>query len=298
MTIALIVHGGSGKFKNEFLQAHADGCRAALLLGWQVLQQGGTAIDAVETAVRSLEDDPAFDAGRGAVLNSDGHVELDAGLMDGATLAAGAVAAVQRVANPITLARHILRSENVLLVGPGATRYAEEVGLPLCEERDLVTPRELERWRQLSDSAEARAELLRGRSLSTVGAVACDSRGNVVAGTSTGGSLFKRPGRVGDVPLVGSGFYAANGQGGASCTGVGEAIMRVNLAKYAVDLMNAGQTAAAAANAAIELLGERVSGLGGIILIDGYGRVGHAHNTEHLACAYLTGDLAEPYVQV
>ncbi|MBI3977769.1 MAG: isoaspartyl peptidase/L-asparaginase [Chloroflexi bacterium] len=299
MIPAVIVHGGAWNIPNELVEAHRSGCRAAVLRAWGILQDGGSALDAVEAAVVEMEDDPTFDAGAGSFLNGDGQVELDAGLMDGATLAAGAVAAVHRVRNPITLARHVLQSEHVLIVGPGATRFAEKVGVPLCAESDLVVDRELARWRELQASSANLTEVLFGRkSLSTVGAVAVDQAGRIAAGTSTGGSLNKWPGRVGDVPLVGCGFYADNAGGGASCTGWGEAIMRVTLAKQAVDLMAAGHDAPSAARRAIHLLGDRVQGLGGIILIDREGRVGHASSTAHMACAYVTADRAEPVVLV
>ena len=146
MPLAMIVHGGAWSMSDEDLEPHRTGCRAAVLRGWETLKAGGSALDAVEAAIVALEDDPTFDAGTGSFLNAAGQVELDAGIMDGASLAAGAVAAVHRVRNPIVLARRVLDSEHVLVVGVGATRFAEAAGVPLCSEDDLVVERERARW--------------------------------------------------------------------------------------------------------------------------------------------------------
>ncbi len=295
---AVIVHGGAWNIPSELLTAHREGCRQAVLGAWQILQNGGSALDAVEAAVRVLEDDPTFDAGTGSFLNADGQVELDAGLMDGSTLAAGAVAAVHQIRNPITLARRVMESEHVLIVGSGAERFAESSGIPLCDGADLVVERERRQWESLrTGPADPEAIVFGKESLSTVGAVALDEAGNIAAGTSTGGSLNKLPGRVGDVPLVGSGFYATQ-EGGASCTGWGEGIMRITMAKHALDLMSAGRSAPEAAREAIQLLSDRLHGVGGIILLDREGHVGHAYNTKHMAYAYLTGGMADPVVSV
>ncbi|MFN8471442.1 MAG: isoaspartyl peptidase/L-asparaginase [Anaerolineae bacterium] len=299
MPLSMIVHGGAWSMSDEDLEPHKVGCHAAVLRGWETLKAGGNALDAVEAAIVALEDDPTFDAGTGSFLNAAGQVELDAGIMDGATLSAGAAAAVHRVRNPIVLARRVLESEHVLVVGIGATRFAEAAGVPLCSEDDLVIERERERWDTLRKEKRNLTDVAFGpKTLSTVGAVAMDAQGNIAAATSTGGTLNKLPGRVGDVPLVGSGFYADNEAGGASSTGWGESIMRVVLAKHAVDLMSAGVAAPEAAQRAIEILARKVQGIGGIILLDHEGRVGHAYNTEHMAYAYLTEDLAEPVVSV
>ncbi len=299
MPLAVIVHGGAWSIPEELLAAHKAGCREAVLRAWRVLQEGGSALDAVEAAIVQMEDDPTFDAGVGSFLNADGEVELDAGLMNGSDLAAGAVAAVHRVRNPICLARHVLRSEHVLIVGPGAARFAEQVGIPLCAEADLVVDRERELWHRMKATSPDWTEVLFGRKeFSTVGAVAVDQNENIAAGTSTGGSPHKWPGRVGDVPLVGCGFYADNAGGGASCSGWGEAIIRIGLARHAVDLMTAGQPASMAARRAIQALGDKVRGVGGLILIDREGRIGQAHSTDHMAYAYLTSEMTEPVVAV
>lgn len=264
------------------VDAHLDGVRLAAETGWRLLSQGASALDAVEAAVRVMEDDPTFDAGRGSHLNAAGHVELDALIMDGATLNAGSVAAVQRVRNPITLARRVMEhSEHVMLVAQGAEQFAHEHGLPLCVPEELVIPREVERWQ----AARAGHD--------TVGAVARDARGNLAVATSTGGTPDKRPGRVGDSPLIGCGGYADNRSGGVSATGHGEALMKVVMSKLVCDLMARGLGAQHAAQAALQVLAERVHGRGGVIVIDALGRIGAAHNTSRMAHAYVTdaGDI-------
>ncbi len=282
----LIVHGGAGTIP---VAEHADylvGCRAAFEVAWKLLEQGGAALDAVEAAIRSMEDNPAFDAGVGSVLNSVGEIELDAMIMDGQTLSVGAVAAVRGIANPITLARRIMENtSHSMLVGDGARRYAEQIGLRLCSQAELTVPREVARYRE---SQQKRGGLQAGHD--TVGAVALDRYGNIAAGTSTGGMDFKLPGRVGDSPLVGSGAYADNETGGASATGHGEMIMRVILSKTATDAIVGGLTAQQAAERAIHILEKRVGGQGGVIVVDRNGGLGFAHNTEHMAVAWRNAD--------
>ena len=292
MPTALIVHGGAWDIPDELVQAHRDACLAAIGVGWKVLQGNGSAVDAVEEGLRVMEDHPAVDAGVGAFLNAAGEVELDAGLMDGTTMAVGSVASVQRVRHPITLARRVMESEHVLLVGRGAERFGEQQGVEHCPSALLVVPRELERWQSLAECAkfDVRQAFVRGGD--TVGAVALDTEGNIAAGTSTGGTPHKLPGRVGDSPLVGCGFYADNPLGGASCTGWGEGIMRVVMAKTAVDRL-AQDCVMSVAQWAVAHLWERVDGLGGIILLDRDGQVGYAFNTPRMAFAYVQEGLGE-----
>src|SRR5512144_745081 len=284
MPISLIVHGGAWDIPDDEVAEHQHGCRAALEAGWRVLEMGGAALDAVEVAVRALEDAPIFDAGVGSVLNRDGDVELDAAIMDGPTLRSGAVAAVRRVRNPITLARRVLESQVILLVGQGAERFAESAGLPLCDPAELIVERERRRWAELlaqsemrtqdafgakkedketgkqgeEETAISRVSLSPGLPFShpsdTVGAVALDHDGHLAAGTSTGGTSNKLPGRVGDSPLIGCGLYADDQTGGCSSTGWGESIMKVLLAKTATDLIGAGHDPMAAARLAIDTL--------------------------------------------
>ncbi|HEU5099062.1 MAG TPA: isoaspartyl peptidase/L-asparaginase [Roseiflexaceae bacterium] len=321
MPISLIVHGGAWDIPDDEVAEHQAGCRAALDAGWRVLEAGGAALDAVEAAVHVLEDAPIFDAGIGSVLNRDGDVELDAAIMDGPTLRSGAVAAVRRVRNPITLARRVLESQVVLLVGQGAERFAQAAGLTLCDPAELIVDRERARWQELLNQQDFRTQdsfgaksgdkekesqgdgtssnlpisLAPGLPLShpgdTVGCVALDRAGRLAAGTSTGGTANKLPGRVGDSPLIGAGLYADNQTGGCSTTGWGESIMKVLLAKTATDLIGAGRDPMAAARQAIDTLARRVGGLGGCILLDSAGRVGLAFNTPRMAYAYrVEGD--------
>ncbi len=303
--ISIIVHGGAWNIPDEAVEAHLQGVRAAVLAGWAVLTAGGTALDAVEAAIRLLEDDPTFDAGRGSFLNAAGEIELDASLMDGTTFRVGAVAAVQNIRHPITLARLVLeRSEHVLLAGSGAARFAREHGLEPCRPEDLLVGRELDRWRELQarpDFSTPQAfrvvpsTSLPERPGDTVGAVALDRHGTIVAGTSTGGTPKKMPGRVGDSPLIGAGTYADSAVGGVSCTGWGESIIKVVLAKTVVDRLEArpGDPKGAAA-AGIDRLARKVQGLGGVIVLDRQGVPAFAYNTPRMARAFLHAGLAAP----
>jgi beta-aspartyl-peptidase (threonine type) len=302
--LAVIVHGGAWYISPDEWEAHKAGCRAAAIAGFEVLRRGGDALDAVETAIVSMEDDPTFDAGLGAHLNQHGVVQLDAGMMDGCTYQVGAVAAVERVKNPICVARRLLTSEHNMFVGPGAVAYAQACGVPLCDPEDLVVPRERGRWLEYRE----RGEPLSGTVFvggadeapaesGTVGAVAIDREGNIAAGTSTGGTPFKPDGRVGDSPLPGCGYYADNALAGVSVTGHGEAIIRVQLARSAADFC-AKLQAPAAAEAAMRMLSDRVAGKGGLILIDYAGRVGYAYNTSQMARAFMLEGMSEPEVAI
>ncbi len=298
MPVAIIVHGGAWDIPPELHADHLAGCTAATEAGWAILAAGGPAVDAVEAAVRIMEDHPVFDAGRGSHLNRDGVVELDAGMMDGRTLMAGAVASVKRVANPITLARRVLHdSEHVFLVGEGAERFAAEVGVSLCDPAELVVERERLLWTERRKTeAEGRMNGAVGRAVfraaephpshDTVGAVALDAGGNLAVGNSTGGTFYKHPGRVGDTPIIGCGLYADNTMGAAACTGWGEQIMKTVLAKTAVDQIALLGSAADAANVAIAYFRHRVGGQGGVICISPEGQIGFSHSTPYLAHAY------------
>jgi beta-aspartyl-peptidase (threonine type) len=254
-----------------------------------VLRAGGSALDAVEAAIRLMEDDGTFDAGRGSFLNQDGVVELDAGIMAGLHLEIGAVAAVRGVPHPITLARRVLEHPQFsMLAGAGAQAFAHACGLPVLPDAALIHPREQARWAELradpafNPEAAFRADL----PSDTVGAVALDRAGQIVAGTSTGGTPYKQPGRVGDSPIVGAGFYA-DPRGGASSTGHGEAILRVGLARTAVEALAPPDAPQAAADAALARLAA-LPGHGGLILLDAQGRPGIAFNTPRMAYALVT----------
>ncbi len=285
----IIVHGGAGANPAE-AGDFRQGMRDAALAGWRVLADGGAALDAVERAVRALEDDPRFNAGRGSVLNRDGVVEVDASIMEGDRLQCGAVAALSRIANPITVARRLLESRRqVLLVGEGALAFARSVGIPECDPASLVTDRQRKRHAEL-----ARQPATRGGG--TVGAVALDRNGTIAAATSTGGTPGKLPGRVGDSALIGCGTYADSSIGGVSCTGDGEAIMRVVLGHRALRYLKDADDPDYAAKVAVDLLVDEGGGQGGLILIDWRGRVGFATSTPLMPVAMMSPTLDEPRV--
>jgi beta-aspartyl-peptidase (threonine type) len=271
--------------------AHINGVRHALAAGWRVLERGGSSLDAVEEAVVILEDDETFDAGRGSFLNRDGKVQLDALIMDGATLRAGGVGCVERLRNPVRAARKILsESPHVYFVGEGAERFAAEHGVALCRNEDLIIPREVERLRAYQAQASSGGNDLFAPAIShdTVGAVALDRDGNIAAATSTGGTLNKAPGRLGDSSLIGCGCYANNESAAASTTGWGEPIMKLVLAKWAADRIAAGNLPEWAAQESMNYLKERLNGHGGIIVLDTHGHFGIAHNTPRMAWAFKT----------
>jgi beta-aspartyl-peptidase (threonine type) len=277
------------------LEAHTRGVTRAVEAGYALLRQGASALDSVEAAVTLLEDDETFDAGRGSFLTRDGRVQLDALLMDGATLSVGAVACVERLKNPIQAARLVLeRSPHVYFVGAGAEAFASEHGMTLIANGELV----LERERLRLAEAQARARTGRpdltfagapptassAHSHDTVGAVALDAAGNLAAATSTGGTLNKAPGRVGDSSLIGCGGYADNRSAAASLTGWGEPIMKLVLGKWAVDRVQHNGPEQAAQDA-VAYLYARLQGHAGIILLGPDGRFGIAHNTPRMAWA-------------
>lgn len=281
MPIAIAVHGGAGSAApDDSADAYQSGCLAAARAGYAVLTRGGSALDAVEVAAVALEDDPLFNAGTGSALNADGEVEMDASIMEGAALDAGAVAAVRAVRNPIRLARLVMqRTPHVLFAGAGAERLARELGLPPCDPASLVTPRARAAWQRARTA-------LPPPSHGTIGAVALDRAGHLAAATSTGGTRMKRAGRVGDSPLIGAGTYADDLSGACSCTGHGEAIIKVVLAKRACDLLRSGLSPAEAAPRGVLEL-SRVRGDGGLILVDRAGRVGVAFNSARMSRASI-----------
>lgn len=293
---------------DDAVAPHERGIANALAAGWNALERGATAVDAVEAAVTVMEDDDTFDAGRGSFLTRDGRVQLDALLMNGADLRTGGVACVERLRNPIQAARLVLdRSPHVYFVGSGAERFATQQGMRLVDNTELIVPRERERLMEFqrheaaggadttfSGNAEFSPGALPPRgtleSHDTVGAVALDMYGNVAAGTSTGGTLSKAPGRVGDSSLIGCGCYADNESAAVSLTGWGEPIMKLVLGKWAVDRVAAGSTPQQAASDAIAYLFRRLGGHGGMILLGPDGQVGIAHNTPRMAWGLATAE--------
>jgi beta-aspartyl-peptidase (threonine type) len=321
----LLVHGGAWAIPAQAATAHEAGVRNALEAGYDILALGGSALDAVEAAVTILEDDPTFDAGRGSFLTSDGRVQLDALLMDGGRMKAGGVACVERLRNPIQAARLVLeKSPHVYFVGQGAEQFAASHGMTLIDNADLVLDRERERLAhaQARQTAGLADETFSGMPLhddkgpetevpsdgpspcglesnftpdpdlfdshDTVGAVALDFQGNLAAATSTGGTLNKTPGRVGDSSLIGCGCYADNLSAAVSLTGWGEPIMKLVLGKWATDRVANGAAPEIAAREAISYLYNRLGGHGGIILLAPDGRFGLAHNTPAMAWGLAT----------
>jgi L-asparaginase / beta-aspartyl-peptidase len=260
-------------------------------------------MDAAEAAIVALEEDPALDAGIGSHLNRDGRVQLDAILMDGVTLKAGSVAAVERIRNPIRLARLVLeKSEHMMLAGPGAEQFARENGFPLCDSEELITESARLAWQKLREQKRG-VEDAAAQPRGTVGAVAFDGDGNLAAGTSTGGTNGKYPGRVGDSPLIGCGCYADAEAGGVSCTGYGEGIMKIVMAKLAADLLRdprvlaphrkkreSATIAQAVADACVRILGHRAHAAGGLVLLDREGRPAAAYSTPRMAYGYVNPD--------
>ncbi len=281
---SLIVHGGAGADPGEGRDELKAGIHDALVQGWRVLVEGGTALDGVEAAVRSLEANPRFNAGRGSVLTLDGRIELDASIMEGDRLRAGAVAAVSRILHPVTLARRILEDgRHILLVGDGALAFAREHGLPECDPAELATPRQLARWTP-------------ARGASTVGAAALDRHGTIAAATSTGGTPGKLPGRVGDSALIGCGTYAESTIAGVSCTGNGEAIMRVVLARRVLEILKAVENPEHAAQVAVAVLTEEGRGAGGVVLLDWRGRLAFAHSTALMPVGWINPSHPAPVI--
>jgi L-asparaginase / beta-aspartyl-peptidase len=272
---AVIVHGGAGPIRDDSLPQRLNGCKAAALMAWEILAQNGSALDAAEAAVVVLEDNPLFNAGTGSTLNRYGNVEMDAGIMDGDSLRAGAVAAVQGIKNPIMLARRILEDgRHVMLAGEGALMFAREVGYPQCSPESLIVEHESKRWTEKHG---------------TVGCVALDTNGKIAVATSTGGIFNKLPGRIGDTPLPGCGTYADD-RGGVSCTGLGEAIIRLVLGKTAVDFLSEGIEPSAAARKSLRLLEAKTGAQAGLIMIDCQGRIGYARNTTHMPVCFIKDD--------
>jgi L-asparaginase / beta-aspartyl-peptidase len=308
-SFALVIHGGGGSIPSAEVRAELEAeYRAALAdaleAGYQTLLRGGTSVDAVEAAIRVMEDSPYFNAGKGASFNRDGVNELDASIMDGSDRNAGAAAIVRRVKNPITLARTVMeRSPHLLMAGDGADRFAQEQGLDMVPHHYFFTDR---RWqglqRRLREGTPYGEPISRGtfdlappsrhdgEEFGTVGAVAVDIHGNLAAGTSTGGRVGKLPGRVGDSPIIGAGTYADNRGAAVSSTGLGELVLRVLTAKSVSELVRAGgmtvQEAVSLAVAEVREMGGQIS----LIALDRYGSIGIEVGHDGMYRGYVTQD--------
>lgn len=277
----LLVHGGAGDLSADRRAVHAEGCARAAEVGAAVLRASGSALDAVEAAVRALEDDPLFNAGTGACLNEDGVIELDASIMDGRTLRAGAVAAMPPFRNPIAIARAAMEDgRHVMYAAHGAARFAIAKGFPRATVEDLRTEAALARWRELREGRIRE----KGWAGGTVGAVARDVHGHVAAATSTGGMMDKAAGRVGDSPLIGAGNFADDSTGACSTTGHGESFIRTLFAARArVDSLVAD----------LERMTARTSGRGGAIFVGPDGSAAWARNTESMSYALVNESTAD-----
>lgn len=286
-TWALILHGGAKEIRPEQEEANRRGCLAALAAGQQILEAGGRALDAAEAVLRVLEDDPTFNAGFGSVPNADGQLEMDAALMEGKTLAVGAVAGIGGVRHPVSVARALLAQPPTLLIGEGARRFAEKCfseqrGAELCDPAEMMAPRQ-----RASEAAETAGH-------DTVGCVALDPYGDLVAGASTGGLQGTLPGRVGDSPLPGCGFYADNTLGGVALSGHGEAISRLMLAGRIMHELERSdvQSAVSTALGHLKRLTDTDKTDAGAIALDAAGNVGWDHRSPHFAVAYATSQHA------
>ncbi|MCD6241362.1 isoaspartyl peptidase/L-asparaginase [Candidatus Bathyarchaeota archaeon] len=302
----IVVHGGAGTWHPERQKPGIEGVKNAALEGFKILAAGGSALDAVEIAVICLEDNEVFNAGKGSTLTIDKRVEMEASIMDGKTLKAGAVGLLRDLKNPVKLARIVMeKTDHVFLIGEGAEKLAEIFNL---ERTNPITELRLKYWKNLKE------KLLKGQvnyllklhelieknpnlfAYETVGAVALDKHGNVAAATSTGGMTLKLPGRIGDSPLIGCGTYADNEAGACSATGIGEIAIRLVLAKTVCEYMRK-MDAQTAVEEAIKLVNRRIANqvnFMGLIAVDKKGNVGAAHNSPNMCWAYMKLGMETP----
>lgn len=297
--ITLVIHGGAGTIKRENMspereKAYHEALQLALNTGYEVLENGGTSLDAVIASIKIMEDSPLFNAGKGAVFTNEGKNELDASIMDGSNLMAGAVASVTTIKNPITAAYAVMtKSEHVMLVGKGAEKFAGDQGLEIVDPSYFFDSL---RWQQLqkakANEGNKQAQLFdpytQDKKFGTVGAVALDKFGNIAAGTSTGGMTNKKYGRVGDAPIIGAGTYANNNTCGVSATGHGEYFIRLSVARDIASLMEyKGLSLQSAADTVIHRKLEKLGGDGGIVALDRQGNISMTFNSDGMYRGYI-----------
>ena len=323
--IGFIIHGGAGVIKRGSLTPEKEKeyrakLEEALLAGYKALLDGKSSLDAVEIAIRMLEDSPLFNAGKGAVFTADGRNELDSSIMDGKTLAAGAVAGLHHVKNPITLARAVMeKSPHVMMVGDGAEKFAKDQKIELVDEKYFWTQERWDALQQILKEEKEKSEKEKVKSqnsvpkpkngmqsaievpynkFGTVGAVALDRMGNIAAGTSTGGMTNKKYGRVGDAPIIGAGTYANNDTCGVSATGWGEYFIRLGVARDISALVEyRALTVQAAADMVIKQKLQKLGGDGGVIAMDKFGNMAISFNSEGMYRAYINSD-GKPVVEI
>ncbi|CAG7835826.1 unnamed protein product [Allacma fusca] len=296
----IVIHGGAWAIPDSLVASSLAGVQAAAQAGWKILSSGGSAVDAVEATIVVLENDPTFDAGTGSVLTTDGTVEMDAIIMEGENLNLGAVACLGNVKNPIRVARLVMeKTDHTLLVGQGALEFAKEIGVPTISTESLATPAgwaELERFKTYNKAVRGNFSERQGYGKlsghDTVGCVALDKRGLLACGTSTGGITGKRCGRVGDSPLVGCGAYADKTAGAVSCTGHGESISKVCLARRILENCEQGIESEEAIQHGLSFMRRRVGNAGGAVCIDRKGNPGIGFNTARMAWAAIVRNKA------
>lgn len=293
---AIVIHGGAGVIRKSDMtaekeQAYRQKLQEALEAGYAILEKGGSSLEAVERAIQVLEESPLFNAGRGCVLNNEGKPELDASIMDGKTLQAGAVAGVDEIKSPIRAARAVMeQSEHVMMVGSGAERFAKSKGLEMVKPSYFLSEKRSEQLKNIKKKekdAKSFEDAYPDRKYGTVGCVALDKQGNIAAGTSTGGMMNKRFGRVGDSPIIGAGTYADNQGCGVSATGHGEFFIR-SVAAFRVNALMKMQkiTLQEAAQETINFIG-KLGGTGGLIALDQQGNIAMPFNTEGMYRGYI-----------
>ncbi len=295
-SVTLVIHGGAGTIRRENMtpekeSAYREALTLALETGYEVLSNGGTSTEAVITSIKVLEDSPLFNAGKGAVFTDEGTNELDASIMDGSNLMAGAVAGVKTIKNPITAAYAVMtQSQHVMMTGNGAERFAEEQGLEIVDPSYFVDSTRFHQWQNLRNAPDKKQSSVKDKEekFGTVGAVALDQFGNLAAGTSTGGMTNKKYGRVGDSPIIGAGTYADNKTCAVSGTGHGEYFIRLTVARDIAALMEyGGLTLQEAADSVVHGKLKTLGGEGGVIALDRQGNVSMTFNSEGMYRGFI-----------